>query len=84
VLGWRLVFSVRRWIPDPAAALERLIEEFSIREFLSNCSVSVSELERAWAKKNNVPAAQVRAQFDRYMQGAIAEKRIAPSLRQIN
>jgi hypothetical protein len=29
-----------------------------------------------------VPAAQVRSRFDRYMHGILAEKRIAPSLRQ--
>ena len=31
-------------------------------------------------KKNNVPAAQVRKQFGRYMQDILAEKRTAPSL----
>ena len=81
VPGWRLQSSVRRWIPNPQQALERLIEQFSIREFLDNCSVSVGDLERAWAKKNNIPAAQVRNQFSRIMNGVLAEKRTAPSLR---
>jgi uncharacterized protein DUF2800 len=56
--------------------------QLAIREVLENCSVSVSDLERAWARKNNVPAAQVRSQFSRLMGGIVAEKRIAPSLRQ--
>jgi uncharacterized protein DUF2800 len=82
VPGWRLQSSMRRWIPNPQQALEHLIEQFSISEFLENCAVSVSDLERAWARKNGVPAAQVRSRFDRYMHGILAEKRIAPSLRQ--
>jgi hypothetical protein len=80
VPGWRLVSSVRRWIPNPQQALERLIEQFSVSEFLQCASISVSDLERVWAKKNNIPPAQVRKQFDRYFEGILAEKRIAPSL----
>lgn len=82
VPGWRLQSSTRRWIPHPQQALERLIEQFSVAEFLETCSVSVSDLERTWAKKNNVPPAQVRTRFDRMMDGTIASKRVAPSLRQ--
>jgi hypothetical protein len=84
VPGWRLVSSVRRWIPYPQQALERLIEQFSVSEFLENCSCSVADLERAWAKKNNVPAAQARSRFDRLMDGIVLGKRTAPSLKQVN
>jgi hypothetical protein len=75
--------SVRRWIPEPFQALERLIEQFSLPEFLETCSVSVSDLERAWARKNNISPAQAKAAFGRIMNGIVAEKRIAPSLRQV-
>jgi hypothetical protein len=84
VPGWRLQSSVRRWIPNPQAALERLIEQFSIREFLDFTSIKVADLEAAWGRKNNVPTAQVRSQFDRHMQGVVFGKRTAPSLRQVN
>jgi Protein of unknown function (DUF2800) len=80
VPGWRLQSSVRRWIPYPQQALERLIEQFSVSEFLECASVKVADLESAWVRKNNVPAAQARNRFDCYMQGVLAEKRTAPSL----
>jgi Protein of unknown function (DUF2800) len=79
--GWRLQSSVRRWIPQPQQALERLIEQFSVSEFLDSCSVKVADLEVAWARKNSVPVAQTRRQFNRFMDGIIAEKRTAPSLK---
>jgi hypothetical protein len=82
VPGWRLQSSTRRWIPNPQQAFERLIEQFSVSEFLDSCSVKLADLEVAWARKNNVPTAQVRAQFDRYMQGVVFGKRTAPSLKQ--
>jgi hypothetical protein len=83
--GWMLApGDVRRSIPDAVQALQRTEETFSIQEFLQCCSVSVPELERAWARKNNVPSTQARARFDRMMDGAIASKRITPSLRQTN
>jgi hypothetical protein len=81
VPGWRLQSSVRRWIPNPQQALERLIEQFSVSEFLEHASIKVADLEAAWARKNSVPAAQVRRQFNRFMGGVLAEKRTAPSLK---
>lgn len=84
VPGWRLQSSIRRWIPNPQQALERLIESFSVSEFLESCSVKVADLETAWARKNNVPAAQVRIRFDRHMDGIVLGKRTAPSLKQSN
>jgi uncharacterized protein DUF2800 len=84
VPGWKLQSSLRRWVPNPAAALERLIEleQFSVSEFLQSCSCSVSDLERLWAAKNNMPSAHVRTQFNRFMDGIVHTKRTAPSLRQ--
>jgi hypothetical protein len=79
--GWKLQSSVRRWIPYPQQALERLIEQFSVSEFLECASVKVADLESAWARKNSVPATKARDQFSRFMAGVIAEKRTAPSLK---
>jgi CRISPR/Cas system-associated exonuclease Cas4 (RecB family) len=82
--GWALVpGDVRRSITDPVGALERLIETFSVREFLQCCSPSVPELEKTWAKKKGQLATKARAEFGRCMDGLIIEKRNAPSLRQI-
>jgi hypothetical protein len=80
--GWKLQSSVRRWIPQPAQALERSIEQFSVQEFLGCTSVKVADLEAAWARKNCVPAAKARGEFSRFMSGVLAEKRTAPSLKQ--
>jgi hypothetical protein len=74
---------VRRSISEPTAALERLIETFSVSEFLGFCFASVPELERAWAKKKGVPLAKARGEFGRFMNGLITEKRNAPSLKAI-
>jgi hypothetical protein len=80
--GWMLApGDVRRSIPDTAQALQRTEGLFSFLEFLQCCSLSVPELERAWAKKNNVPAAKARAQFSRALARVIVEKRNAPSLK---
>jgi hypothetical protein len=47
VPGWILEpGAVRRSIDDPVAALERLIETFSVSEFIACCSPSVPDLER--------------------------------------
>jgi hypothetical protein len=81
--GWKLPSSIRRWIPDPHQALERLISEFSVSEFLEFTTIKVADLEAAWGRKNNVPAAQVRSRFDRHMQGIVLGKKTAPSLKQI-
>lgn len=43
--------DVRRSIEDPVAALERLVETFSVNEFLACCTLSIPDLDRAWAKK---------------------------------
>jgi hypothetical protein len=80
--GWTLEPGViRRSINDPVAAVERLIETFSISEFLSCCTPSVPDLEKVWAKKKGLPAAKARSEFGRCMNGLISEKRNAPSLK---
>jgi hypothetical protein len=82
--GWALVpADVRRSITDPVGALERLIETFSVSEFLQCCSPSVPELEKTWAKKKGQSATKARGEFGRCMDGLIIEKRNAPSLKQI-
>jgi hypothetical protein len=80
--GWGLVpGDVRRSIDDPVRALERLIEQFSVQEFLACCTARVPALEKAWSRKTSVPAAKVREQFNRFMAGILVEKRTAPSLK---
>jgi hypothetical protein len=82
--GWTLEpGAVRRSIDEPAKALERLSELFSVQEFLSCCSVSVPELEKAWAKKKGQPAGQAKESFKRLLGDLLSEKRNAPSLKPI-
>ena len=83
VPGWRLQSSIQHWIPHPHQALERLIEQFSVSDFLDCCTVKLAELETAWAKKNNLGGAQAKAGFDRLMEGVMLSKRTAPSLKAI-
>jgi hypothetical protein len=84
VPGWALVpGDVRRSIADPVGALERLIEMFSVSEFLKCCMPSMPELEKARAKKKGVPAAKAKSEFGRCMDGLITEKRNAPSLKAV-
>jgi hypothetical protein len=80
--GWMLQpGDVRRSIEDPVALYKRAVDLFSIEELLDCCSPSVPALERAWAKKNGVPAAQAKAGFKQFLGPLLAEKRTAPSLR---
>jgi hypothetical protein len=52
IAGWTLEpGDMRRAINDPVGALERLIEQSSVQEFLACCAPSVPSLEKAWAKK---------------------------------
>jgi hypothetical protein len=64
-------------------ALEPLIETFSVSEYLQCCSASIPDLERALAKKKGVPLAEARAEFGRFMNGLITEKRTAASLTKV-
>jgi hypothetical protein len=80
--GWLLEpGAIRRSIEDPIKAFERLIETFCVSEFVACCTPSLPDLERAWAKKKGLPAAKAKAEFSRYMNGFISEKRTAPSLK---
>jgi hypothetical protein len=80
--GWILEpGAVRRSIEDPVAVLERLIETFSVSEFVQCCSPSVPDLERAWAKKKGQPASQAKESFKRLLGDLLIEKRNAPSLK---
>jgi hypothetical protein len=82
VPGWILEpGAIRRSIDNPVAALERLIETFSVSEFVQCCSPSVPDLERAWSKKKGLPVAKARSEFGRCMDRLIMEKRNAPSLK---
>jgi hypothetical protein len=55
---------------------------FSVQEFLECCSISVVELERAWAKKNGLSVSKSKEPFKQFLGALLTEKRAAPSLRQ--
>jgi len=52
-------------IEDPVTAFERLIETYSVSEFIARCTPSVPDLERAWAKKKGQPASQAKESLKR-------------------
>jgi hypothetical protein len=82
--GWGLApGNVMRSINDTVKVHAQLAELFSIQEFLACCSVSVPELERSWARKNGVPASQMKESFKRFLGSLLVEKRSAPSLKPI-
>jgi hypothetical protein len=76
--GWILEpGAVRRSIEDPVAAFERLIETFSVSEFLGCCTPSVTDLERVWGKKAGQPAVKAKESTKRLLGDLIVEKRNA-------
>jgi CRISPR/Cas system-associated exonuclease Cas4 (RecB family) len=80
--GWMLEpGDVRRSIEDAIALHERTADQLSIEELLSCCSPSAPALERMWAKKSGVPAAQAKEGFKKFLGPLLIEKRTAPSLR---
>jgi hypothetical protein len=82
VPGWLLEpGAVRRSIDDPVAAFERLIEMFSVSEFIACCSPSLPDLERAWGSKKGLPANQAKESLKRLLGPLLTEKRNAPSLK---
>jgi hypothetical protein len=84
VPGWVLEpGAVRRSIEDPVGAFERLIETYSVSEFLACCTPSVPDLERALAKKMGQPASKAKESFKRLLGDLLTEKRNAPSLKPI-
>src|SRR5262249_11153534 len=84
VPGWILEpGAIRRSIEDPVAVFERLIETFSVSEFLGYCTPSVPDLERAWAKKKGQSASQAKESLKRLLGDLLTEKRNAPSLKPV-
>ena len=82
--GWTLEpGAVRRAIEDPVAAFERLIETFSVSEFLGYCTPSIPDLERAWAKKKGLPASQAKESLKRLLGDLLTERPNAPSLKAV-
>ena len=80
--GWALVpGEVRRSIEDTASVRQKIESLLSLDEFLSTCSVSVPQLERAWAKKSGVQLGQAREPFKKFLGALLAEKRSASSLK---
>ena len=83
--GWTLKpGDIRRSITDPVALQRKVAELLPVDELLSTCSVSVPQLEKAWAKKSGIPVAQAREPFKRFLGSLLAEKRTAPSLSPVN
>jgi CRISPR/Cas system-associated exonuclease Cas4 (RecB family) len=83
--GWTLKpGDIRRSITDPVALQRKVAELLPVDELLSTCSVSVPQLEKAWAKKSGIPVAQAREPFKRFLGSLLAEKLTAPSLSPVN
>ena len=83
--GWALEpGDVRRSISDACAAQQKVEGLLPLEEFLATCSVSVPQLEKAWAKKSGIPIAQSREPFKRFLSVLLTEKRNAPSLSRVN
>jgi CRISPR/Cas system-associated exonuclease Cas4 (RecB family) len=82
--GWVLEpGAMRRSIEDPAKALERLSELFSVQEFVACCTPSIPDLERALARKKELPASQVKELFKKLLGELLTERRNASSLKAI-
>jgi CRISPR/Cas system-associated exonuclease Cas4 (RecB family) len=83
--GWALEPGyARREITDTIALHEHTADLFTTDEFLSTCSVSVPQLEKAWAKKSGVPVTRAREPFKKFLGALLTEKRSAPSLSRVN
>jgi hypothetical protein len=84
VPGWILEpGAVRRSIEDPIKAFERLVEVFSVQEFMACSTPSIPELEKSFGKKTGQPAAKAKDSFKRLLADLLVEKRNAPSLKAI-
>jgi hypothetical protein len=70
-----------RSIDDPVKVHAQFAELFSVQEFLACCTVSVPDLERAWAKKKGLLASQAKESFRKFLGDLLVEKRNAPSLK---
>ena len=76
--------DIRRSIADTAVAQQAVQSVLPLKEFLSVCSVSVPQLEKAWAKKSGIPVTRAREPFKKFLGALLTEKRSAPSLTRIN
>ena len=64
--GWTLEpGDVRRSISNASAAQQKVESLLPLEDFLATCSVSVPQLEKAWAKKIGIPISQARDLFKR-------------------
>jgi hypothetical protein len=82
--GWALVpGDVRRSISDASAAQQKFKSLLPLEEFLATCSVSVLQLEKAWAKKSEIPVSQAREPFKRFLGALLMEKRNVPCLSRV-
>ena len=85
VPGWALEpGDTRRSIPDTVAVQRKVADLLPVDEFLSTCSVSVPQLEKAWAKKKAVPVTRAREPFKKFLGALLTEKRSASSLSRVN
>jgi Protein of unknown function (DUF2800) len=83
--GWTLEpGDARRSITDPVALQRKVADLLPVDEFLSTCSVSVPQLEKAWAKKSGIPVTRAREPFKNLLGALLTEKRSAPSLTRVN
>lgn len=79
--GWALEpGDVRRSIENTAATHKKIESLLPLDEFLSICSISVPQLEKAWAKKSGIPVTRSRESFKKFIGGLLTEKRSAPTL----
>jgi hypothetical protein len=82
--GWALVpGDVRRSIEDTVGARKKIESLLPLDEFLVTCSVSVPQLEKAWAKKNGISVTRAKEPFKKFLGALLTEKRSAPSLAKV-
>jgi CRISPR/Cas system-associated exonuclease Cas4 (RecB family) len=82
--GWALEpGDVRRAISDASAAQQMVESLLPLEEFLATCSVSVPQLEKAWAKKSGIPVSQGREPFKKFLGALLTENRNAPRLSRV-
>jgi hypothetical protein len=83
--GWALEpGDIRRSIVDTVVAQQAVASVLPLEEFLSVCSVSVPQLEKAWAKKSGIPVSQAREPFKKFLGASLLEKRTASSISRVN
>ena len=76
--------DIRRSIADTVIAQQAVASVLPLEEFLSVCSVSVPQLEKAWAKKSGIPVTRAREPFKKFLGALLTEKRGASSLSRVD